>query len=130
MPRRDKKSPFYQFARLTIAPLVGEVPSAASALPSRVAAILAAQCDFYNDAARRVEILDEPHLAPPPLTAQVQRPSGSSLGSALPAATRPPFAFAPSPQGAVSRARGRGGCGAANRPTAAGAWHRYDRGSL
>ena len=66
-PRRDKKSPFYQFARLALAPLVGEVPSAASALPSRVAAILAAQCDFYNDAARRVEILDEPHLAPPPL---------------------------------------------------------------
>ena len=30
-----RKSPFYQFSRLAIAPLVGEVPSAASALPNQ-----------------------------------------------------------------------------------------------
>ena len=65
-----------------------------------------------------------------PLTDQAQRPSGSSLGLALPVATRPPFAFSPNPLGDATHTRGRGGCGAANRPTAAGAWRRCDRGSL
>ena len=113
-------------------------------MPSPVAASLTVKADadgvwdgVYSDVARRIAIkitasrsgfARDQILCP--LTAQAQRPSGSSLGSALPAATRPPFACAPTPQGAASRTRGRGGCGAANRPTAAGAWHRYDRGSL